>query len=200
MPPSSIALNDFSSIAMKPVKLSRQILSVGLLALAISLGYFAAQSPVDALPTPPDGGGGRPTNRGSSGSHVVLPPPPNQGAPGQRSSSTSRGDCLPQQLDLTALVPAIQTENEDGFWGTHVFGQTTAASPTLWFHISESVADATLEFVLQDDDDRVFQLKSYPIEIPPVGRNDITPVMLSAAKRSRNIPHSDWTIIFPDYS
>jgi kynurenine 3-monooxygenase len=24
--------------------------------------------------------------------------------------------------------------------------------------------------------------------------------MLSAAKRSRNIPHSDWTIIFPDYS
>jgi hypothetical protein len=138
---------------MKPVKLSRQILSVGLLALAISLGYFAAQSPVDALPTPPDGGGGRPTNRGSSGSHVVLPPPPNQGAPGQRSSSTSRGDCLPQQLDLTALVPAIQTENEDGFWGTHVFGQTTAASPTLWFHISESVADATLEFVLQDDDD-----------------------------------------------
>jgi hypothetical protein len=47
---------------------------------------------------------------------------------------------------------------------------------------------------------RVFQLKSYPIEIPPVGRNDITPVMLSAAKRSRNIPHSDWTIIFPDYS
>jgi hypothetical protein len=46
----------------------------------------------------------------------------------------------------------------------------------------------------------VFQLKSYPIEIPPVGRNDITPVMLSAAKRSRNIPHSDWTIIFPDYS
>jgi hypothetical protein len=47
---------------------------------------------------------------------------------------------------------------------------------------------------------RVFQLKSYPIELPPVGRNDITPVMLSAAKRSRNIPHSDWTIIFPDYS
>jgi hypothetical protein len=47
---------------------------------------------------------------------------------------------------------------------------------------------------------RVFQLKSYPIEIPSVGRNDITPVMLSAAKRSRNIPHSDWTIIFPDYS
>jgi excisionase family DNA binding protein len=47
---------------------------------------------------------------------------------------------------------------------------------------------------------RVFRLKSYPIEIPPVGRNDITPVMLSAAKRSRNIPHSDWTIIFPDYS
>jgi hypothetical protein len=47
---------------------------------------------------------------------------------------------------------------------------------------------------------RVFHLKSYPIEIPPVGRNDITPVMLSAAKRSRNIPHSDWTIIFPDYS
>jgi hypothetical protein len=47
---------------------------------------------------------------------------------------------------------------------------------------------------------RVFQLKSYPIEIPPVGRNDITPVRLSEAKRSRNIPHSDWTIIFPDYS
>jgi hypothetical protein len=37
---------------------------------------------------------------------------------------------------------------------THVFGQTTTDSPTLWFHISEPVSGATLEFVLQDDEDR----------------------------------------------
>lgn len=85
----------------------------------------------------------------STGLNAVIfnapPPPPGQGAPsGRRDGGASRGNC-PEYGDLAALVPIA----EDQVWG-----QTTAAQPTLWFYLPAAIAPETqIELIVQDADD-----------------------------------------------
>ena len=73
------------------------------------------------------------------------PPPPGQGAPsGRRDGGASRGDC-PEHGDLTALVPITEGR---------VWGQTTAAQPTLWFYLPAAITPETpIELIVQDAQD-----------------------------------------------
>ena len=72
-------------------------------------------------------------------------PPPDQGAPtGRRDGGASRGNC-PEYGDLAALVPITEGR---------VWGQTTAAQPTLWFYLPSAVTPETpIELIVQDADD-----------------------------------------------
>ena len=95
----------------------------------------------------------------SSLSSVIFnapPPPPGQGAPsGRRDGGASRGNC-PEYGDLAALVPITEGR---------VWGQTTAAQPTLWFYLPAAVTPETqIELIVQDADDNTLYETSLAVE------------------------------------
>ncbi len=92
-----------------------------------------------------------------------APPPPDQGTPGGRSQGgasrgASRGPCQDYE-GLTALVPTTQGV---------VWGQTTQATPTLWFYLpSPLTAETRLELMLQDaNDDFVDYISLDSLDVP----------------------------------
>lgn len=99
-----------------------------------------------------------PTSIGERQILFNAPPPPiNQGAPrGRRDGGASRGACLNYD-GLMALVPIT-----DGI----VWGQTTAAHPTLWFYSPVALHPATLiELVVQDASDNYLYTAVLDIEM-----------------------------------
>lgn len=90
-----------------------------------------------------------------------APPPPNQGTPGGRAQGgASRGPCQDYE-DLTALVPTTQ-----GI----VWGQTTQATPTLWFYLPHPLtAETRVEFALQDANDEYVDYISLDGPAVPAG-------------------------------
>lgn len=87
------------------------------------------------------------------------PLPPGQGAPtGRRDGGASRGDC-PDYQALTALVPVTEGR---------VWGQTTAAHPSLWFHLDAAVTpEMTIELYMQDTDDNLLYETTIATEMEP---------------------------------
>lgn len=84
------------------------------------------------------------------------PLPPGQGAPsGRRDGGASRGHC-PAYSELAALVPVT-----DG----RVWGQTTAAHPTLWFYLPTAVTPETpIELMVQDAADNSLYMTTLAVE------------------------------------
>ncbi|MGK7898425.1 MAG: DUF928 domain-containing protein [Xenococcus sp. (in: cyanobacteria)] len=82
---------------------------------------------------------GLPSNRGAGGTRVVD----NSGLPDYRSPGGSRGNCLAQGNNLTALIPNNQVN------------VTASAAPKLFFYIPETKEQKTLEFVLRDHNDQL---------------------------------------------
>ena len=84
-------------------------------------------------------------------------PPPDQGAPtGRRDGGASRGNC-PEYGDLAALVPITEGR---------VWGQTTAAQPTLWFYLPSAVTPETpLELIVQDAEDNTLYRARLAVEL-----------------------------------
>ncbi|MEO0406591.1 MAG: DUF928 domain-containing protein [Cyanobacteria bacterium P01_A01_bin.135] len=118
--------------------------------------------PLLNLPQPSQAQAERPTQPqpqpSESGTVIYNPPdpPPGQGAPvGRRSGGASRGLCQ-NYGDLAALVPVTEGK---------VWGQTTAAQPTLWFYLPAAVTAATpLELVVQDAEDNFLYSTSLMVE------------------------------------
>ena len=84
-------------------------------------------------------------------------PPPDQGAPtGRRDGGASRGNC-PEYGDLAALVPIAEGR---------VWGQTTAAQPTLWFYLPSAVTTETpIELVVQDANDNTLHQERLSVDL-----------------------------------
>lgn len=84
------------------------------------------------------------------------PPPDGIGAPtGRRDGGASRGNC-PDYGDLAALVPVTE--------GT-VWGQTTAAQPTLWFYLPAAIApEQPMELMVQNADDEVLYMTTLAVD------------------------------------
>lgn len=85
------------------------------------------------------------------------PPPGGIGAPtGRRDGGASRGNC-PDYGDLAALVPVTD--------GT-VWGQTTAAQPTLWFHLPAAITtEQPMELVLNNGADETLYLGTVAVDV-----------------------------------
>ena len=95
--------------------------------------------------------------------------PAGTGAPGDRSDGATRGGCSATQLALDALVPMEQEYVEiapdvvvpDR---THVWGNTSLNTSTLWFALSEVVADGVIQFQLSTQDGT--ELHRYAAHLP----------------------------------
>ncbi len=82
---------------------------------------------------------GLPSNRGAGGTRVVD----NSGLPDYRSPGGSRGNCLAQGNNLTALIPNSSVN------------VTASIAPKLFFYIPETPEQKTIEFVLRDHNDQL---------------------------------------------
>ena len=82
---------------------------------------------------------GLPGNRGAGGTRVVD----NSGLPDYRSPGGSRGNCLAQGNNLTALIPNNQVN------------VTASIAPKIFFYIPETSEQKTIEFVLRDHNDQL---------------------------------------------
>ena len=101
--------------------------------------------------------GSLPVIAGLDGGLYNAPPPPDGiGAPtGRRDGGASRGNC-PDYGHLAALVPVTE--------GT-VWGQTTAAQPTLWFYLPAAITpEQPMELVVQDADDEVLYMTTLAVD------------------------------------
>lgn len=87
--------------------------------------------------------------------------PPNQGAPsGRRQGGASRGPCQ-DYGGLTALMPEAQGK---------VWGMTASDRPTFWFYLPTSATpDTTVEFILQDSDDKYIYQTTFTAPDSPAG-------------------------------
>lgn len=85
------------------------------------------------------------------------PPPDGIGAPtGRRDGGASRGNC-PDYGDLAALVPIT-----DGI----VWGQTTAAQPTLWFYLPAAVtSEQSMELVINNGADETLYMTTVVTDV-----------------------------------
>jgi hypothetical protein len=89
-----------------------------------------------------------------------APKLPNRGAPGTAKAGASRDRCRLLDQPLTAIVPVEKTTGIVG-------GLTVAAQPTLWFlnpyrlGMVEKTDCGKLEFVLQDDQEKVVYREGY---------------------------------------
>ena len=102
-----------------------------------------------------------PFNSNSIGANQFFfnapPPPGGQGAPsGRRDGGASRGNCLDYE-GLMAIVPITNGV---------VWGQTTAAHPTLWFYSPVALTPETpLELVVQDAADNYIYTTVLAVEM-----------------------------------
>lgn len=109
------------------------------------------------------------------------------GAPGDRSDGGSRGDCLAAGAALNALVP-MEQENEEIApdiivpGQTHVWGNTTSSTPTLWFALPQPIANGTLELQLLSADGQ--ELETISSQLPSTA--GILPIQLSKALATGN--------------
>jgi Domain of Unknown Function (DUF928) len=89
-----------------------------------------------------------------------APKLPNRGAPGTAKAGASRDLCRLLEQPLTAIVPVEKTSGIVG-------GLTVAAQPTLWFlnpyrlGMVKKTDCGKLEFVFQDDQEKVIYRESY---------------------------------------
>jgi hypothetical protein len=84
------------------------------------------------------------------------PPPRDRGAPGNRGEGASRGECLFNNLPLTALVPSyeqsLSMQKGETNAVTQVWGLTSLEKPSFWFYIPYNQSwIRAIEFVLQRD-------------------------------------------------
>ena len=82
---------------------------------------------------------GLPNNRGAGGTRVVD----NSGLPDYRNPGGSRGNCLAQGNNLTALIP------------NNKVNVTASIAPKLFFYIPETKEQKNIEFVLRDHNDQL---------------------------------------------
>ena len=82
---------------------------------------------------------GLPNNRTAGGTRVVD----NSGLPDYRSPGGSRGNCLAQGNNLTALIP------------NNSVNVTASITPKLFFYVPETKEQKTIEFVLRDHNDQL---------------------------------------------
>jgi hypothetical protein len=76
--------------------------------------------------------------------------PPVEGLPGRRQGGGTRGDCLPSDASLIALMPNSN------------FGQTLEDYPTFYWYVPEVAAEAA-EFVLLDENDNEIYIAEYQL-------------------------------------
>ncbi|GAA6620838.1 hypothetical protein NUACC26_066560 [Scytonema sp. NUACC26] len=66
-------------------------------------------------------------------------PPPDRGTPGNRGEGASRGECISNNLPLTALVPSyeqsLSLQKGETNAVTQVWGLTSLEQPSFWFYI-----------------------------------------------------------------
>lgn len=98
-----------------------------------------------------------PSSRSSVIRYNAPPLPPGQGAPsGRRDGGASRGRCE-DYSGLSALAPITEGR---------VWGQTTAAQPTLWFYLPAAVmAETPIRLVVHDTDDNVLYDESLTVDV-----------------------------------
>lgn len=106
------------------------------------------------------------------------------GAPGDRSDGGSRGDeCIAAGTALDALVP-MEQENEEIApdvvvpGPVHVEGNTISSTPTLWFSLSQPIANGTMQFQLLSADGQ--ELENYSSQLSSTA--GILPIELSKTR------------------
>ena len=82
---------------------------------------------------------GLPSNREAGGTRMVD----NSGLPDYRTPGGSRGNCLAQGNNLTALIPNSSVNI------------TASIAPKLFFYVPETTEQKTIEFVLRDQNDQL---------------------------------------------
>lgn len=130
--------------------------SIRLIVAVLSIGAIATPSISWAAPAPEVTTEAPPENSDNPVIVFNAARPPSRGMPtGRQRGGAGRDNCKKFE-SLVALVPETQTANPTATNTKKiVWGQTTAAHPTLWFYLPAPLtADTPVEFTLQDASDR----------------------------------------------